>query len=49
VPIGTRETTKSFISQREPAPPPAAELRREGRLAGIANTLAFGATITDIA
>jgi hypothetical protein len=33
----------------EPQPAPAAELRREGRLARIAKALASGATVTDIA
>ena len=33
----------------EPQPAPAAELRREGRLARIAQALASGATVTDIA
>jgi len=41
--------TKRKPQTTEPQPAPAAELRREGRLARIAKALASGATVTDIA
>ena len=43
------KTRKPANAQTEPAAPPTAELRREGRLARIAKALASGATVTDIA
>ena len=44
------KTRKPSNEQTEPAaPPPPAELRREGRLARIAKALASGATVTEIA
>jgi hypothetical protein len=43
------KTRKPANLQTEPAPPPTAELRRDGRLARIAKALASGATVTDIA
>jgi hypothetical protein len=41
--------SKRKIATTEEQPKPTAELRREGRLARIAEALASGATVTDIA